>query len=222
MFRYILKNYRNLKYAHSQKHKVEKEGSLLHAFHQTKTVFIHIPKTAGISLLKAIYGKVSLESHRTYEFNNLILGITKNQYFSFSFVRNPFYRLYSIYMFLQKGGINKLDETLFQKHLAKYTDFEDFVLNGLNKKTIFQVTHLLPQSYFICNNKGEVLVSFLGRFENLINDVNHLSKKLGKEINLEHLNKNKKRSYKEFYSQEMIEIVNMVYEDDLRIFNYEF
>lgn len=48
MIRYILRNYRNLKYANSQKHKVGKEGSLLHAFHQTKTVFIHIPKTAGI------------------------------------------------------------------------------------------------------------------------------------------------------------------------------
>ena len=222
MIRNLLRNYRNLKYATSQKYKVGKHGTLLNAFNQTKTVFIHIPKTAGISLLKAIYGKVSLEGHRTYQFNDIILGVKKNQYFSFSFVRNPFDRLYSSYMFLKKGGINNFDENSFKKYIAKYTDFEDFVLQGLNNKTIFQVTHLLPQSYFICDKKGEVLVSFVGRFENLINDVNYLSEKLGKEINLEHLNQNKKSSYKQVYSNEMIKVVNRVYEDDLRIFNYEF
>ena len=222
MIRNLLRHYRNLKYANSQKYKVDKHGSLLNAFYQTKTVFIHIPKTAGISLIKAIYGKVSLEGHRTYQFNDMVLGVKKNQYFSFSFVRNPFDRLYSSYMFLKKGGINNFDENSFKKYIAKYTDFEDFVLNGLNNKTIFQVTHLLPQSYFICDKKGVVLVSFVGRFENLINDVNYLSEKLGKEIILEHLNQNKKSSYKEVYSNEMIEVVNRVYKDDLRIFNYEF
>jgi len=223
MFRNILRKYRNLRYANSQKYKVNKVGSLLNAFYQTKIVFIHIPKTAGISLLKTIYGDVSFESHRTYEFNDLILGIKKNMYYSFTFVRNPFDRLYSTYDFLQKGGINNLDENAFQNHLAKYSDFEDFVLNGLNNKLIYQVTHLLPQSYFVCNSKGKILVDFVGRFENLNEDVSLLSEKIGKEISLPHLNENEKDlKYTDVYTDKMKEKVKLIYNKDLQIFNYTF
>ena len=59
MLRYIFEKYTvHGRFAKSQKHKVGivREVCYTH-FHQTKTVFIHIPKTAGVSLLKAIYGR---------------------------------------------------------------------------------------------------------------------------------------------------------------------
>ena len=222
MLKYLFNKYKTWRFAKSQKHKVNIEGTLLHAFHQSKIVFIHIPKTAGLSILKAIYGEVSLESHRSIFFNQTALNIKSNDFFSFTFVRNPFDRLYSTYRFLENGGINKQDEIAFQTHFANFTGFEDFVMNGLNKNMINQVTHLIPQYEYLCDWKGKVTVDFVGRFESLDKDVKKLSGHLKKEIKLNHLNKTSKVDYTEVYTDDMIQKVKNIYKKDLRIFNYSF
>ncbi len=104
MIRRLLQRYRTWRYIKSQQNKVFQEGTLLNAFYKTKTIFIHIPKTAGVSLLKAVYGDVSLEGHRSFYFNRIALKIKNEEYFSFAFVRNPFDRLHSTYLYLRKGG----------------------------------------------------------------------------------------------------------------------
>ena len=222
MIRFFIRKYRTCRDAVSQRGKVTEKGTLLNAFYETKTIFVHIPKTAGISLLSAIYGHVSLESHRSIFFNKTALNIKSNDFFSFTFVRNPFDRLYSTYKFLENGGINKQDEIAFQTHFAKFTSFEAFVMNGLNKNMIYQVTHLIPQYEYLCDWKGKVAVDFVGRFESLDKDVKRLSEHLTKEIKLNHLNKTSKVDYTEVYTDEMIEKVKNIYKKDLRIFNYSF
>jgi len=224
MIKRLLRKYQTWRYANSQKYKVKQDGTLLNAFYNTKTIFIHIPKTAGVSLLNAIYDDVILlESHRSMYFNKIALNIKSDKYFSFTVVRNPFARLYSAYIFLEKGGINRLDKNAFDTHLAKFKDFEDFVLNGLNKRIIFQITHLIPQHEYLCDLKGNIEVDFVGRFENLEKDIKSLSSKLGKEIVLSHLNKNtNKLNYTDVYTCEMIRKVNKVYKQDFEIFKYTF
>jgi len=222
MIRFFIRKYRTCRDAVSQRGKVTEKGTLLNAFNKTKTIFVHIPKTAGISLLSAIYGNVSLESHRSIFFNQTALNIKSNDFFSFTFVRNPFDRLYSTYKFLENGGINKQDEITFQTHFAKFTSFEDFVMNGLNKNMIYQVTHLIPQYEYLCDWKGKVSVDFVGRFESLDKDVKRLSEHLTKDIKLNHLNKTFKVDYTEVYTDDMIKKVKSIYKKDLRIFNYSF
>ena len=41
------------------------------------------------------------------------------------------------YKFLN-GGMNQHDKNAFQKYLSHYSDFEDFVLNGLNSEIIYE------------------------------------------------------------------------------------
>ena len=222
MFKNLLLKYRVFKQAKSQQRKVLIQGTLLNAFYKSKTIFIHIPKTAGVSLAKAIYGDVSLEGHRSFYFNSIALNTKSEKYFSFTFVRNPFDRLYSAYKFLSKGGINYLDKLAFQTHLSEFKDFEDFILNGLNKKLIYEITHFIPQHEYLCDNKGNILVDFIGRFENLDKDILLLSKKLKKDINLSHHNFNRKLDYKKVYTDEMISKVHQIYKKDIDIFKYNF
>ena len=223
MINRLLRKYRAWRFATSQKYKVKQKGTLLNAFYNTKTIFIHIPKTAGMSLLNAIYDDVTLESHRSMYFNKIALNIKSDEYFSFTFVRNPFSRLYSTYTFLEKGGINKFDRDAFETHLAKFKDFEDFVLNGLNKEIIFQITHLIPQYEYLCDLRGNIEVDFVGRFEDLEKDIRNLSSKLGKDIVLSHLNKNtNKLNYTDVYTAEMIEKVHHIYQKDIDVFEYSF
>tara|TARA_B100000795_G_scaffold242951_1_gene206515 strand:+ start:192 stop:863 length:672 start_codon:yes stop_codon:yes gene_type:complete len=222
MIKNIFKKYRIWKYAKSQHKKVFIEGTLLNAFYKSKTIFIHIPKTAGVSLANAIYGDVTLEGHRSFYFNSIALNVKNEKYFSFTFVRNPFDRLYSAYKFLKKGGINHYDRLAFETHLSKFKDFKDFVLNGLNNKLIYQITHFIPQYEYLCDKRGTILVDFVGRFEDLDNDILLLSKKLKKDIKLNHHNYNKKVDYKEVYTDEMIDKVYQIYQKDIDIFKYSF
>ena len=222
MIKSLLQKYHNWKYAKSQYKKIFIEGTLLNAFYKSKTIFIHIPKTAGVSLAKAIYGDVTLEGHRSFYFNSIALNIKNEDYFSFSFVRNPFDRLYSAYKFLNAGGMNHLDKLAFQTHLSVFEDFEDLILNGLNKKLIYQITHFIPQHEYLCDKSGNILVDFIGRFEDLESDTLLLSKRLKKDINLSHLNFNSKLNYKEVYTDEMIYKVNQIYQKDIDIFKYTF
>ena len=73
MIKMLLRKYRIWKLAKSQQKEVYKEGSLLNAFYKSRTIFIHVPKTAGVSLLKAIYGNVPLTGHRSFYFNSIVL-----------------------------------------------------------------------------------------------------------------------------------------------------
>ena len=222
MIKKLLRKYHIWKHAKSQYKKVFNEGTLLNAFFKSKTIFIHIPKTAGVSLVKAIYGDVTLEGHRSFYFNSIALNIKNEVYFSFSFVRNPFDRLYSAYKFLNEGGMNHLDKLAFQTFLSEFEDFEDFILNGLNEKLIYQITHFIPQHEYLCDKSGSILVDFIGRFENLDKDILLLSKKLNKNIELNHHNYNSKSDYREVYTNEMIYKVNQIYQRDMDIFKYTF
>ena len=222
MIKSLLRKYRTWRHAKSQHKSVFINGTLLNAFYESKTIFIHIPKTAGVSLIRAIYGDVSLSGHRSFFFNSIVLDIKHEKYFSFTFVRNPFDRLFSTFMFLKKGGMNNHDRLAFDTYLSRFEDFEDFVLNGLDRKVIFEITHFIPQHEYLCDRHGNVLVDFVGRFENLENDVKLLSERLNKDIRLNHFNYNNKKDYISVYSEEMISVVSKIYEKDLTTFKYKF
>lgn len=222
MIKRLLQKYHIWRLAIAHRNLIVKQGTLLNAFYKSKTIFIHVPKTAGVSLVKAIYGEVTLSGHRSFYFNSIVLNTKNEKYFSFSFVRNPFDRLYSTYMFLRKGGINEHDKLAFETHLSRFKNFEDFVLNGLDRKIIYQITHLIPQYKYLCDKKGRILVDFVGRFENLEKDVRLLSKELKNDIKLEHYNYNKKRNYKYSYTEAMIKKVCRIYKKDIDIFGYSF
>jgi len=220
----MLKELRDLikqkRFARSQAYLFKKNGTLLNAFGNSKTIFIHIPKTAGMSLVKAIYGDVIGGGHRKVSFYRNILGKDMDGYFKFCFVRDPYERLYSAYKFLEKGGINIQDKRAFDEFLLKYKNFEDFVINGLSNTVINEIIHFTPQTDFICNKKGKILVDYVGKFENLEIDIKVLSEKLNKEVILPHFNKNIKEPFYNIYTNEMRDRVRSFYLRDLEILGY--
>lgn len=93
-------------------------------------------------------------------------------------------------------------------------------MNGLSKNLLNEVVHFVPQTNFICNDKGFILVDFIGKFESLEEDIKNLEEKLNFKISLPHLNSNKKEHYLSVYTDEMMIKVKEFYMNDFKILGY--
>lgn len=194
----------------------------LNGYHFYNCIFVHIPKTAGVSISKSIFGNLA-GGHKTIQIYQNLFGPYFDKYFKFAFVRNPWDRLYSAYTFLKDGGFNEKDRKWSEANLSHFQDFEDFVINWLSKENSYKKAHFISQHHFITNDKGKIAVDFLGRFENLIQDVEIICNKIGVKNTLAHNNQSKRAAnYQEMYTPEMIAIVEKVYQKDISTFGYAF
>lgn len=157
------------------------------------------------------------------EFNHIEQDLFED-YFKFTFVRNPWARLVSEYNF--RGDSRRIS-------------FRDFVLQGLTEGDPYsdKYRHTAPQCEFIYDQAGNQLVDYVGRFESLQRDFSHICSKLKiVESQLPHVNssKNKKtpskiaepfrrgKEYTEYYDEETREAVARLYEKDISAFGYTF
>jgi len=179
-----------------------------------KTIFIHIPRTAGNSI------SFALRQYNNYDASNKIKhkGIFyyykyhKNivdEYFKFSCVRNPFEKLYSNYMF----KLIRQDEDCIN------TEFNDWILKYYNndKSGIVFKSQL---AFLTINN--EIKVDFIIRYENLKTDYNKVCEKLNIENNLLYLFPTCKVDYRKKYNDKSIEIISNIFKRDLELFGYTF
>lgn len=203
-----------------------------------KCVFIHIPKVAGQSIERFFYSLLGVKremlllgsnpdpklgpeelSHLTAsEYTSFGYMTSKefNSYYKFSFVRNPWTRLVSEY--------------IFNDYISKF-DFKSFVFQNFPKPDLSDAyRHVTPQYNFLYDSQGNLLVDFVGRFENLQVDFNIVCQKLGiAETTLPHLNSSKKnkalkeyKPYFEYYDDETQEFIAEVYQKDIETFGYTF
>lgn len=214
--------------------------------HKYKCIFVHIPKTAGQSiehvflnllglsweereplLLKFNYDKnlgpprlAHLKAQEYLKYNYISQSMF-DSYFKFSFVRNPWSRIVSFYNY---------------RRYYQLFSFKHFVTKKLKNKILERDYWFIgPQYEFIMNHNGDIIVDYIGRFENLQNDFDVICNALGlKDVKLPHVNKAReasfmqkffrksKRHYSEYYDKETKEIVENAYKKDIQIFNYSF
>ncbi len=195
-------------------------------------VFVEVPKTGSTSI-RSIIGQPEKphlniqEVRKKYfqrsdiETKNPVRHFLKkrellaqwNRYFKFGFVRNPWDRVVSLY--LRKEGIQMVDKM----------SFEEFVrwIQNRSDTCIHPSTHKNQLDWFL-DERGEVAVDFIGKFENLSTDWAFISTKLGIEQELPHANKNpsKKKHYSEYYTDELRNIIADKFRTDIEYFDYRF
>tara|TARA_B100000925_G_scaffold97082_1_gene70784 strand:- start:737 stop:1393 length:657 start_codon:yes stop_codon:yes gene_type:complete len=193
--------------------------SIYKKFLKKKSIFVHIPKTAGRSIINSIYGNdLKNCGHRTYFFYKCLFTKKRIQnMYTFSFVRNPYSRLFSAYNFLKKGGENLHDLNAKRDYIDCFKDFNEFINFGLESAVKNNVIHFVPQYNFI-TYKGDILIDYVGKFETLERDLKVISSKVDFESSFK-LNKSKKNTYN--FTQKNCDIIERVYLRDFLIFNYE-
>ncbi|MCK4709668.1 MAG: sulfotransferase family 2 domain-containing protein [Gammaproteobacteria bacterium] len=221
-----------------------------------KCIFVHIPKVAGQSVEHFFLNKLGLswdtEKDQLYLINNkdpakgteklahlaaseyVSCGHISQQmfddYYKFSFVRNPWARIVSEYRY---------------RNYLRYKSFKDFVINkmpppGFDDK----YRHVMPQYDMLYDENGKCLVDFVGRFESLQQDFDKVCDHLSfEDSKLPYVNSSEKKSrilrrkiknliyrngesdkkhYTEFYDNETIDAVSEYYKNDIETFKYTY
>ncbi|MBE9537824.1 MAG: sulfotransferase family 2 domain-containing protein [Proteobacteria bacterium] len=191
-------------------------------FDTHRALFIHIPKSAGRSVVRGLFDVKSVE-HAPADWYQQLDPDKFDNYFKFTFVRNPWDRAVSAYTYLRKGGSPASNE---DQHWAKFVNsfksFDDFVCRWMSDENINRNALFTPQRTFLKDIFGQVTMDYIGRFESLEQDFNSIAEKLGISAQLPHLNQSRVESYQSFYSAESQAIIERLYADDIAEFSYVF
>ncbi len=198
-------------------------------------IFIHIPKTGGSSIAHSLNIKKS--SHATaLEARKKLYWWQYRRSFKFALVRNPWDRFLSLYNYarmpenLYHSAINP-EKSLYGKHqdydLLKNASLEDcarYLMEGkLKHSNIWN--HWQPQVNWLLNKHGKIDLDYIGRFEDIQNEINYIFKKLKIHATIQHLNASRpinQKSYKEAFTEKSKEIIFNFYQKDIQLFNYQF
>jgi hypothetical protein len=206
--------------------------------HSHKFIFIHVYKVAGTSIkytmgLDACYDR----KHNSFWDNlKMKLGIWPNiysvdfephisakelsenlpanlfqQYYKFSFVRNPYQWLTSLYEYI----LENTSHYLHQETVAK----ESFA--AFAKWMAKHETHHHSQSKLLTDEQGKLMVDFLGKYESLQTDLDAVCKQVGLPPRpIQYQNKTKREKKANYYDAELADFVYQAYEQDFILFGY--
>ena len=212
---------------------------------QLNAIFIHIPKTAGTSIEKVLidypldrvqfkadlqkwWGNLNTDKG-TYELDHSTFAYLENNcknynphFFKFCVVRNPYSRLVSEFHHCKKLGSRFVKNlTNFKSFVYFIRDNFDYILKNEEEKHHL-ISHYLPQNKFIYVN-NDCKMDLVMKFENINEDWQILCKKINinrKLIKDDKYSSGKKYNYKDYYDDELRNIVYNLYKDDFELFHY--
>lgn len=172
--------------------------------HKHKTIFVHVPKVAGISIEQIFLEELNLDYQNR---SALLMGVNTNlsigpprlshltakefidlhfisddlykEYFTFGWVRNPYDRVYSFYKYLG------------YQDLISYSTFVNFFLDKLiNDKSLYYFVQPMYNYLYI---DDKLSVDYVGHLESINEDIKYVLKKLElPERRVPHMNNSEK------------------------------
>jgi hypothetical protein len=190
---------------------------------QHRAIFIHIPKTAGMSLYECFGMEQPAIHHIPIAGFAAFAKSFCDRAFKFTVVRNPWDRLVSAFHYMQhvtKGGD---DRTWAERYLSRFDTFDAFLAaleDPVFRALVKTWRYFLPQWYFICDRSGRPLVDEIVRFEDLERGTRGVSERLGIPFMLTRKNDSPRKPYQEYYSAAGRELVRQMYRKDVEVFGY--
>ncbi len=210
-------------------------------------VFVGIPKT-GTTSIQYFFDPLSVPpstNHETFMGWNdqhkifmqhatmsqilRIYPLDISSYFKFCFVRNPFDRAVSDWKWLCK---DQQISGSFTDYLLSKNTFSKVLTGERNKD--WRGDHIIPQYEFIHDEQGNLLVDFIGKFESLQKDFQHVCNALnipysflpnvtganGKLTTNNEPAMVKSVNYIKYYDEESLSLVKSIYAKDFETFGY--
>ena len=204
--------------------------------HENEVIFIHIPRTGGSSIERALIGqdfwKIDRRNkHATCHSAKEEYAEYWDDYYKFSFVRNPWDRHVSMlkhekYFYGRSVtfGEGVLDIGKLGHYTSKYGQPPNTIEFDYRfvEREYFEKFDMIPQAIFT-NYIGSEM-DFIGRFENLQSDFDSITEELGiGGRELPHAGASSKRThYADYYDDETREYIGEMYKNVIDMFNYKF
>ena len=167
--------------------------------------------------------------------NQLLAGLSKGEYrdyFKFTFVRNPWDRLVSLYFNKVDSSRKALRSDLNPRGIEgrfypgmPFSEYIEAICRTPDKEAN---PHFRSQHLVICRQKGKkrIIADFVGRFENLEEDFSRVARQIGApSLELQHRAKSHRRQAKslsEFYDVKLRDMVAERFREDIEVFGYSF
>jgi hypothetical protein len=191
-----------------------------------KFIFVHVPKTGGTSVRRALESKYAVK--RSAHFHCALRNApmpTANR-FAFGFIRNPWERMVSYYRFMCQKPAGPNDHKVYKRQAVIDMGFKDWVLHAKwgaeIKKAVgdFEgatTTHHVSQMWWL---RG---CDFIGRFEWLQQDFDAVMERLQlPKILLPHYQKTHGGAWQDEYDGELVDFVRWKFAEDIKAGGYAF
>lgn len=204
-----------------------------------KFIFIHIPRTAGTSIEETFLEDSNLiyrNKFLHFLFDNYIhesaffsffsshttaLNVSEKSknydaYFSFAISRNPYSWLVSVYHYTLNRFKN--NENYFSDlfpYIKQSKNFREFAIIIAKNQTVKSF-----QKRFVVDENGKQIVEYIGKFEDLENEIEKIKRKVNVHKSLVHKNKSDHESFENYYDDELKDIIYEAFIDDFLFFNY--
>jgi hypothetical protein len=183
--------------------------------HLRPYVFVHINKTGGSSIEKAL--GIGLDHSTALEKYHQLGPRAWQRKFTFTMVRNPWDKVVSHYHYRVRTNQTGLGDRAipFDQWLQRcYVDHDPRYYD--------QPRMFMPQRQWLINEEGELLVEFIGRFENIEADFHQICERLGTDAQLGHAKPSSRGSYRDYYDANSEALVREFFAEDLELFGYQF
>lgn len=179
-------------------------------FHESRSIFIHVPKCAGTSIEKTLGGS----QYGGHSFGRSIRDKFPKEwkrYYKFGIVRDPLTRFGSAYYYMKERGLSKVlanDKILLSK------DINDYIQNYFLKDNVL---HMWRQTDFVCDANEPIVDIY--KYEELEKGWKEILMKLNQHYKpLPKMNKSKDYTFS--YDNQSLEILYKYYERDFKLFGY--
>ena len=92
-----------------KRERLQDDGYTYKPYDDYRCIFVHIPKAAGMSICRSLFGNLAGGHATLSDYQIIFPRLEFESYFKFTFVRNPWDRVFSAYNFLKKGGATEFD-----------------------------------------------------------------------------------------------------------------
>lgn len=207
--------------------------------HRYNYIYFVVPKCASATIRQSLqsftdigYPVSQYEQHVTIRqfLASELAGLLDKPYLRFTFVRNPYDRIYSGYQQDKLGSVTWEKWITAKSPIFKEIgdDFNKYIMKHVrhaDRENDWQWIHFCPMHHFAYLD-GEKIAQFIGKSETIQQDLQELGRILNINIQKsEDYNINtppqKDLKYLNKYDRATIEVINEIYADDFRLFNYE-
>jgi hypothetical protein len=210
-----------------------------------KFIFFHVAKVAGLSIREALKDYAGEPEKFKIKQPPKLLGDTPNPFYEmwqsflvhakardakkelpeevynnflkFAFVRNPWDWQVSMYHFLLKESSNSRYSIV--KSMVNFDEYLQWVVSTKNP---YPKGATKLQKDMITDAEGNLIVDFVGRYENLVQDFQVICEVLALKASLPHLNNTVHRNYRSYYNEKTKKMIEEHFKEDIELFGYTF